>query len=70
MNREMRRKINKRLKLKAEQIWALETQINSTINEREKGALTQEINQIVKDCSYEDLLLIDEFLISLHGTMS
>lgn len=70
MNREMRRKINKRLKLKAEQIWTLETQINSTINEREKGALTQEISQIVKDCSYEDLLLIDEFLISLHGTMS
>lgn len=70
MNREMRRKINKRLKLKAEQIWALETQINNTTNKREKDALTQEINQIIKDCSYVDLLLIDEFLTSLHGMMS
>lgn len=70
MNREMQRKINKRLKLKAEQIWALETQINNTTNKREKDALTQEINQIIKDCSYVDLLLIDEFLTSLHGMMS
>ena len=58
MNREQRRKIEK----KAKEVWKLELQATLISDEDMKRQLENQMKKIISNCSLEELLLIDEYI--------
>jgi hypothetical protein len=58
MNREQRRKIEK----KAKEVWKLELQATLISDEDMKRILENQMKKIISNCSLEELLLIDEYI--------
>lgn len=58
MNREQRRKIEK----KAKEVWKLELQATLISDEDMKKQLENQMKKIISNCSLEELLLIDEYI--------
>ena len=58
MNREQRRKIEK----KAKEVWKLELQATLISDEDMKRILENQMKKIISHCSLEELLLIDEYI--------
>ena len=58
MNREQRRKIEK----KAKEVWKLELQATLIADENIKRQLENQMKKIISNCSLEELVLIDEYI--------
>ncbi len=66
MNREERRKISK----KAEKIWNLSKRIDTLGGLNTEAAVTavKALTQYTNNLSFEELVLIDEYLVEKYGT--
>ena len=58
MNREQRRKIEK----KAKEVWKLELQATLIADENIKRQLENQMKKIISNCSLEELVLIDAYI--------
>lgn len=67
MNREQRRKISKKIRNKAEDIWFLETLVKMSTSEEVKGKAIVEMNNIISKCSADEVYLIDAYLTDKYG---
>lgn len=66
MNREERRKISK----KAEKIWNLSKRIDTLggLDTEAAAAAVKALTQYTNNLSFEELVLIDEYLVEKYGT--
>lgn len=67
MNREQRRKISKKIRQKAEEIWLLETLATLSTDKNVKESAEVEIAKIAMECSDAELYLIDAYLTDKYG---
>ena len=64
MNREQRRKFQRKLKAKADRLWELEL---SFAKDASDTNAFQEMIQLARSLSPEEMLLVDEYLTETYG---
>lgn len=67
MNREQRRKMGKKLIEKAEEIWKLEMLGVLAKDKEVKIQIEREIETLCRDCSFQEMLVIDAYLTDKYG---